>query len=264
MHAGIEAFYSKETEENPVDVVKRYCRQVEERAEELGVPLDEEYELQLRKAEIIMAGYMERYEGDFEKWNVTEVERKFELPTSLEDVCIAGKIDGIATKLKDGIRYGVERKTASSWDPDLNRLMLDFQVSVYAWAISKIYGWKDVPFLYDVIRKPSIRPKKKESEEQYLERLEEDLRDRPDFYFIRNEVVRSRREIARTEMELIAKSKRLLDLSKTGEVYRNSGEHCFYRCDYRSLCLDDTPELREELYIVSDARHEELKTDVTH
>lgn len=100
-------------------------------------------------------------------WNVspvdtihTEVEFEHTIDRSHKFLS-AGKIDGLA-RLKDGRLAIIEHKTtSSSLDPDSDywlRLRADTQLRQYADAARKS-GWDVSLVLYDVTRKPTIRPK---------------------------------------------------------------------------------------------------------
>ena len=73
---------------------------------------------------------------------------------------VAGRIDGIV-QVEDGRLAVLEHKTTSdSLDPDSDywrRLQLDHQITLYVWAARQL-GYQIETVLYDVIRKPSIRP----------------------------------------------------------------------------------------------------------
>jgi len=73
---------------------------------------------------------------------------------------LAGKIDGIV-KLEDDRPAVIEHKFISeSLEPDgdyWRRIQLDSQISLYVYAARKL-GWNVEAVLYDVVRKPTIRP----------------------------------------------------------------------------------------------------------
>ena len=160
IHKGIEAFYGRDGD--PIETVRDYCNRVREEAVTNGMPLDDEYYLTLKKSIIMMEAYVARYTGDFDRYNVVTVEPKFSIPLTPE-ITISGKIDRIVIEKGTGMFLPVESKTAAAWNPDVNRLMLDFQISLYSWAMSKLLRLQDVTFLYDVMRKPAIRLKQRET-----------------------------------------------------------------------------------------------------
>jgi hypothetical protein len=102
---------------------------------------------------------------------------------------LAGKIDGIAGSSI------VEHKTASQIDEDYwAALTLDPQVSIYFLGAMSL-GIDVDRCVYDVLRKPSIRRKQTETQEEYYARLAADCLARPDFYFHRRAVYRDLAQI---------------------------------------------------------------------
>lgn len=168
--------------------------------------------------------------------NVVEAESRFKV--ALGDIDLEGKIDG-RVELPDGRRGIMERKTTSedigTGAPYWDRLRLDTQVGIYGLAAG------DPDFiLYDVVRKPTIKPKqitkaevirmsdeqkrqgfalyfserfegdelehalevKHESNGMYGARLTADIGDRPAFYFARREVHRTRADYGTLEADI--------------------------------------------------------------
>ncbi len=139
--------------------------------------------------------------------------------------------------------------------------MLDFQISIYSWAISKMLGLHDVTFIYDIIRKPMQKLKRNESEDAYLERIASEIAEDMDGYFIRDKVTRSRREIERTEEELIIRARELVQRRQDGLIYRTPGDHCHWKCDFMTPCLEENEEIWTNLYNRVDHPHQELVTE---
>lgn len=140
-------------------------------------------------------GYRDHYGQLNEDWRLSVSERSFRVKLPhlghhtyrYGQVWLVGRLDGIAVDAH-GVEWLMEHKTASeigvSWLP---RLENDLQASFYAFVCS--LGQDDLPkiagTLYNLIRKPSIRPRQKESLKDYEARLREDMRTRPEFYFQR-------------------------------------------------------------------------------
>lgn len=258
IHKGIEAFY---TTGDPIQVVKTYCDGVRAQAETDGLHLDAEYDLTLRKAEIVIEAYIQHYAGDRDLFDIVTVEPAFRIPL-IDDIVIVGKIDRIVIDKRTGMMFPVESKTVASWDNDVNRLMLDFQISVYAWAMSKMLRLEDVTFIYDILKKPMMRLKKNEGEQAFLDRIKEEIQgDKPKF-FMRDKITRSRRDIERTERELVLRARELVRLRQTGEVYRTPGDHCHWACEFMPPCLEDSLEMWESMYTTVTTPHQELLPQV--
>lgn len=105
-----------------------------------------------------------------------------------------GKIDGLA-QLIDGHLAILEHKTTGeSIDANADywlRLRCNPQLLQYVSAAREL-GWQVDTVLYDVVRKPAIKPKQikgeMETPDQYALRLYADCMERPEFYFARREV----------------------------------------------------------------------------
>lgn len=258
IHKGVEALYNRH--EDPVSVVVAYCEEVKRKAEEAGIPLDTEYDIGLRKSINVFRAYHAKYRDDFDRYNVLTVEPTFSIPL-VDEIIVSGKIDRIMIEKTTGFFFPFETKTAAQWNPDLNRLMLDFQISLYSWAVSKMLKLHDVTFVYDVVRKPMMRLKRNETEADFLTRIEQEINGDPGKYLVRDKVTRSRREIERTEGDLIIRCRELVEKRRNRAVYRTPGDHCFWKCDYMPPCLEDTPEMWEAMYERANDIHEELREE---
>jgi len=196
----------------------------------------------------LLAGYFWRYENDHVE--ILEVERTFEIPlvnpetrASSRTFVLSGKIDAIV-RLADGRLAVLEYKTAGEdIGPDSAywlRLRCDPQISQYVLAARAI-GYAVATVLYDVTRKPTIRPRSKphpESPEQYGVRLLHDIGVRPDYYFQRREVPRLEDELAEFQVELWQQAKQLLEARRHGRWFRNVQRFTCGTCEFADLCLN--------------------------
>jgi RecB family exonuclease len=140
-----------------------------------------------------------------------------------------GKIDRIA-RLPDGRLALVERKTVGeSIEPQSDywlKLLMDSQISRYMLAARRL-GYDVQTTVYDVVRKPAIRPKditksdravatstkryfdyelsdvcpERETPAMYAARLIDDMNRRPDFYFARVEIPRTENDLREFQAE---------------------------------------------------------------
>lgn len=162
------------------------------------------------------------------KLKFTEVE--FE--TSLRDGNILiGRVDGIA---EDGCL--VEHKTTSMdiGAPYEYNLMWDEQLLAYmlAYGVNRMY--------YTVCKKPTIRQKKNETDEEFFNRMVEWYDEDTDSKIRVFEVERTDEEIRRFEDELHNICE---EIAKSKNYYRNC-QWCNVwnrRCEYSSICLDYDP-----------------------
>lgn len=120
----------------------------------------------------VLGGYVAYWRSDDTvKWMWEGVERSFRMPILNPDTgrpsmrfCDGGKIDAIVFGQHDNRRYVVENKTTSAdfSDPTEDywaRLEIDSQLSGYVLGSESI-GLPVDSCLYDVVRRPSVRPYK--------------------------------------------------------------------------------------------------------
>ena len=241
-------------------------------------PQTDDDELRIATARGLLHGYHARWIN--EEWAVEAVEREFAVPIvnpathrrSLNFVH-AGKFDGLIARNGDG--YLLEHKTCSEdvspGSPYWRRLAIDAQVSGYLLA-SWLLGRKLTGVLYDVIRKPEIRPKKlgladtaavrrtsqycgrmlspetfqrflldkeyRETPEMFEARLAQDTLERSDWYFGRQVITRLDRELLTYAQELWQTAQDVHRAMATEDRRRNAGAcYLFHRpCEYLDLC----------------------------
>lgn len=214
-----------------------------------------------------------------QEFHVVESEHTFR--TELNGIAFEGQLDGV---IDIGGRRGVlERKTTSMgieegamyWD----RLQLDVQIGIYASAVGFVPSF----ILYDVARKPTINPKKvsradvarltmelkangsasyfgqafdaealhipleegKESISMYGARLTADIGDRPEYYFARREVARTKADFDSLIGNLSEQVKVVEHAERHGLMHRNP-DACatFGQCEFFSLCSKNVRPLK--------------------
>ena len=232
----------------------------------------------------LFEGYKAKWEaGDAERYERVGAEFGFEAPLMNPETggvsktwVLAGKIDAIAKDRATGKHIIVEHKTTSQdigpgsdyW----KKLPIDGQVSGYYVGASTLGFDVDV-CLYDVIRKPTIRPYKAtpeenrkykkdgtlyagqhecdETPEEWQERLMADIAERPDYYFQRVEVVRSESDLSDYLFDMWAVGREIADAERIGRWSRNPNACSVYgSCEYFDVCtgcasLDDVTLFRK-------------------
>jgi hypothetical protein len=240
----------------------------------------------------LLAGYFWRYEN--ENLIFLEVEKAFELPLRNPEgtgvsrtFSLAGKIDALVEL--DTRQYVLETKTTSE---DISedsaywlRLRVDQQISLYMLAARQMQAasgenYNPAAVIYDVTRKPTIRPKqvplvddegiaivldgagqrvktadgkrwrttgdtakgyvaqvRKETDEEYGDRLWQDILDRPDFYYQRREIPRLEDDLLDFQHEVWQQAGQLRDCQNNGRWFRNVGQSSCGYCEYSELCL---------------------------
>lgn len=220
---------------------------------------------------VLLRGYDARWSG--ESYAVAGVEVEFRAPlvnpatgAASKTFMLGGKIDVL---LERGL---IEHKTAGTeiglgsvyWQ----KLVLDSQVSTY-YAGAKSLGHEVDRCVYDVIKKPAIRPYRAtpeesrkytkdgrlyanqreddESVEEYEARLTEEVAASPDRYYQRGEVVRLESEVQDAQFDAWQLARLLRDSELANRFPRNvdACERWSRLCEYFPICsgtasLDDT------------------------
>ena len=166
-----------------------------------AVPEQTKFEpIDLATFSALLAGYYRHYEHEAGTDTLVKElnpEVEFCLPLAKSRTFrVAGKMDGLAV-LHDGrLALKEDKTTKDSVAPDSDywlRLRFNPQLLQYILA-ARTLGWDVATVVYDVVRKPAIRPKqipkqdRVETPQEFAQRLFEDTIARPDFYFARREV----------------------------------------------------------------------------
>jgi hypothetical protein len=226
-------------------------------------------------ARALMVGYHARWAA--EQLEVVAVEKEFRAAlvnpdTGKQSVTyqLGGKLDALC-KI-DGRIYLVEHKTTSEecgpGSDYVRRLRLDGQVSLY-YQGARALGYDVAGVVYDVIRKPGLRPyqvgqrrKVAETPEEYGARVLADIEEQPERYFQRHIVVRLEEEEREAMADVWATARAMREGELAGRYPRNV-DACirFGRaCSFFDLCTGvATPQ--DNRFRVATRRHEELSQD---
>jgi hypothetical protein len=198
--------------------------------------------------------YWSKSDYHFAQLDHVAAEMAFELPIINPQTAevhphyhFAGKIDGIVKIAKERGRLAVfETKTTSESIDDeaeyWRRLRVDSQISGYIVA-ARAMDFDVETVIYNVIRKPTIRPKLvkgvRETPAQYGARLAADIAERPEYYFQRREIPRLKADLDEFLQELWDETQVLEFHERTGIAPRNTAA-CIqpYPCEMRDLCFN--------------------------
>ena len=240
-------------------------RSIEEALQTLdGVfPSSQEESDSIETMKVTCQAMLEGYFTQYEAFENARAEIQFSLPiinplTRHKSISflLQGKADGLA-KI-DGKNWLVEYKTAGMIDKNyIDKLNLDSQIITYIYALQRFLNLKIEGVIYRILRKPTIRQKKTETAIQYQDRLIQDYKDRPEFYFHEEILYRNQDDLVEFEKELWAFTQDMLYCQRNDGFYKNTGRCSDYGlCSYSSLCLKqpDAMELFEHR-----EPHEELE-----
>lgn len=241
------------------------------------------------RAEVMLIGYDARWADS--GLETIAVEAEFDCPmtnpatgAASRTYRLAGKIDAVV-RLPDGRVAIMEHKTTSvdisGGSPYWERLRLDAQVSTY-FVGARSLGFDPEVCIYDVLRKPGIRPRlatpmesrrykkdgslyanqrtEDESPEQFRDRLIEAVSAAPDAHFARGEVVRfeSEEKDAAHDMWMVGRMIRNSELAGRWPRNPDACERYGRFCEFWPLCVGQAS---EDEYDVGEA-HEELSGEV--
>lgn len=169
----------------------------------------------------------------YPKLHLLSAEVWFEYPVANGKHTLIGRIDGIN---KDGIV--VEHKTTSSDIDDAYIFGLQWDEQILCYMLAT----KTTKMYYTVCKKPSIRQKKNETDEEFFERCcqwyDEDTENKIRVI----EVERSKEELEQFKVQL---EKTIDEMEKCELFYNNTANCTSYgrKCPYSSICLNYDPKL---------------------
>jgi len=168
-----------------------------------------------------------------------EVELKVEL---IPGVKVVLKVDGLIKQ--EGKHWIRELKTTGMSFPQFeNRCKSSPQCSLYTWAVRKT-GIPVEGVVYDFIKKPLLRKRVNDTQDDFGKRIVDDMKERPEFYFKRHYSYRSDEELDLFEADLIETAKDMLVRFKSDVWYRNT-DACWNfnsACQYMPICFSKKPD----------------------
>lgn len=196
VHEWLDNFYSKKLHKGHKKFDERIVEDILNRFNLSPSDLDEKTHSTLRRTLTQLHEYKKYWKEEDKQIKWLHTEKEFCLPFHVgveEDylvVLLRGKIDGIFES-KDGGLWLFETKTESQSPNDefrMDLLSYDFQSHFYAYCAHRVTGKRIDGILYNIIKTPSLRQRKSESEDVFLKRIKEDIQDRPSYYFHRFEI----------------------------------------------------------------------------
>lgn len=252
--------------------------------------VDDEYTAMTLKA--LFEGYRNRWEEyDRNTYEAICTERAFKAPLMNPETGgisktfhLAGKIDALAKEKATGKVVIVEHKTTGQdigpgsdyW----RKLPIDGQVSGY-YVGAEAIDYPASKCLYDVIRKPTIKPYKAtpedkrkynkdgslskacrendETPDEWYERLTADIASRPDYYYARIEISRSDNDLMEYLFDMWAVSREISDAQRMNRWSRNP-QACsvFGTCEYFGVCTGEQDIDDVTLFRTAERANEEL------
>lgn len=143
-------------------------------------------------AQVTLEEYIGAWLTDAKDMKWVALEKIFEVPWKLKNgktVMLRGKRDG-DWRTKSGDLWLMETKTKGRIEEDAlnDKMSYDVQVQLYMHAQGIEYREEPGGVLYNLIRRSQLRKKNDERRVDFLQRIREHIRQKPDWYFIRNHI----------------------------------------------------------------------------
>jgi hypothetical protein len=128
------------------------------------------------------------YEKDF---HYLGKEQQFQIEHTLPNgrvIKLTGKMDGVfRPAFNNSTLWLMETKTKGDIDEVgiTSGLHKDLQTGIYMLSLQKVYNQQIHGVMYNVIRRTGLRPRVKETSKQFAERVHADIKERPNWYFMR-------------------------------------------------------------------------------
>lgn len=195
----------------------------------------------IKQATIVRAAsraYLNRYEG---RGEFREHEMRVRIRNPLTGrpsltFDLLGRVDAISA---DGTAMVEDKFRGQIPNPvQLARaLKLDRQVTIGCYLRWRTTGSAPEKVLYRTTRKPTIKQRQNETLDEYLERVDHDYVERPDFYLHEAEVTRTPEDFLRFEQELWRWAEQARSARTDGVYPRNTSAcHDFSGCRFLPLC----------------------------
>jgi hypothetical protein len=217
--------------------------------------LHTELEIMAGTCQTLLQHYFRRWITDFQDFDWVDLEKTFNVPYELDlshtfangsymenkvTIPLRGKYDGVFRDV-NGRLWLFETKTKSYIDDTsiIDKLNYDLQVMMYMLTMKKVYGETPAGVVYNVVKRPLLRQKVKESLPEFLERIGDDILGRQDDYFIRYTATITPDELQKWEdTDFKSLISRIYKWSKGEDNYKNSAAcHMFNRpCEYMKVC----------------------------
>jgi hypothetical protein len=248
---------------------------------------------ELVKARLLVIGYHARWSE--QPLDVLAVKAEFRAPvvdpatdTRSRTWVLGGRIDVIVRDRRDGLVRIVEIRTTSE-DIDAGsdyrtRLRLDAQVGANFVGANAL-GYDVVGCVFDLIRKPGLRPLKAtplesrrftkdgrlyaaqrdrdETPEEYGARITEDIAADPDAYFARPEVLRTPGDVREHRLDIWELGREIRENALDGRIPRNTDSCVRYgrTCGFLPVCSGEASIEDATRFARVDHVHPELTAD---
>lgn len=184
--------------------------------------------------------YFDYWKKDLTKFKWEHVENSFCMPikTSVGAVPVRGKMDGVYKNPRVWL-FETKFKSLINEEDLVDVLPIDKQVNTYLLVLARTLKVSPAGVLYNVVRRTSLKLKKGETLQAFMRRLVEDIKKRPDFYFMRYEIAVTKSDLDTFEKELQAMVQDFVDWYEGKSGHYRCSQSCitkYGRCEYLNVC----------------------------
>jgi PD-(D/E)XK nuclease superfamily len=246
----------------------------------VDIRVRDEIEVVVQKAWLAFKAYRWHYQALDSHLHVMSNEKLYEV--EFRGFKLTGKVDMVARpNNRDGV-FIWDFKTAGRLDATvLDAWSFRFQFLYYCWLYWKATGNKPDGTVVNGLVKCQLRPKivdkvsgRKESREEYLNRVRFDMQAKRERYFYRQRMPLSKGQLEWFEEEMLVPNltpfwqmsrwlpvKRLTDLASVVLAMNTNQCHMYNSiCEYLPLCRDGKLQIGE--YVSRETKHPELEQEV--
>lgn len=236
-HFGINQIYAG-NKDVMKDTLKYFDKQKQEERGKLALTIESEEDLSEQEYIIrgLLPAYEKIYKKHIEKTKEHQAEYAFDFNFS-KDVIMHCQIDNLIEQKKHLFLH--ELKTSKFLTSDyVQNIKNDLQTAIYFHAYNKVHKNKLHGILYDVIKKPSIRQKKKESKDQFIKRLYRYYIDSESELFYMEEINEPLLSEDRIFGTIKKVTDKILSYDMKMENFCPNDRFCYVyrRCDFYELC----------------------------
>jgi len=197
-------------------------------------------------AQAMLMGYFDKY-----KEKDVSLETKY-ISVEKKLICLFENIQLIAipdaTYYNNGYWLQEDKTTSRLGEDYITRLPLDFQVTFYFYVAQKSLHRKFEGIDYRITKVPTIRLKKNQSKEQYMNELALQYKNYSEDYYINEKLYRSEDDLKTFEKELNWQVKDLINCYKTNHWYRKTTICKKINCWFEKYCVNMTEETLNTFY----------------
>jgi hypothetical protein len=248
-----DALYNYYSGMAPADVAKFIDNKFEEESHKV-----EQSDVEnIQTLQAIARGMWDAFPKDMLNFQTILPEHPFAL--DFNGISIEGRLDGIVQK--DGKYWVREVKTTSLQQRQFKeRMAVSEQADLYYWAARKL-GFPVEGIMYDALHKPMLRKNQSENAQEFGLRIRFDYKQRPEHYFQREYIYKTKTDIKNFEDDLTSFQRDLISKRESGGFYRNHNSCLSFNseCSYKRICFSEKP---DELILNLFYKKKEMKDEI--